>query len=314
MSFLPYLPTNTKAKLLDAVTGSLASYTVANNQSIILSLTYNGLRTVLLPSAPFDNQTVIITDEANVAGTYNVTIDANGKTFDTGSTNLYITKNKGVVGFTYNLSENKWKIWIDSYNSNGMIEPIETTSASYTVGMNSVLLSLTSLLTRTVTLPLNPLHGQNVIVIDTNGAAGLNPISISGNGKLFDTSEATITICKTKGIAGFIFNANSNRWSIYINDYGSTGNDNYYTRLIASDTSLSLNTVHYIDTSVSRTLSLPSGTLGAFAILQDGTRQGGQVTINRSSTDTIMGDTSLVVNGTDWALTLVFAGTDWRIL
>jgi hypothetical protein len=314
MSFLPYVPTNTKARMLDTVTSNSNSYVVANDQSIILSLTLNAIRSVLLPASPFDNQTVVIIDEANSAGTYNITISANSKTFDTGSSSLYITKNKGVVGFTYNLSESKWKIWIDSYNSNGMIEPIEVSGTTYIVGMNSVLLSMTSLLARSITLPSSPLHGQNVIVIDTNGAAGTNNITINGNGRTFDTGESSLVVCKTKGIAGFIFNATSNKWNVYINDYGSTGNDNYYVRDITSDGNLTANTVHSIDTSVPRTLSLPSGTPGAFVVLQDKTRQGGQVTINRAGSDTIMGDTSLVINGTDWGLTLVFAGTDWRIL
>lgn len=115
MSFLPYLPTNTKARLLDTTTSNLATYTVTNTQSLILGLSLNGVRTVTLPASPFDNQIVIVTDESGLAFTNNITINANGKTFNDSSTTLQMDKNGGVVGLIFDLTVNTWRIWIKDY-------------------------------------------------------------------------------------------------------------------------------------------------------------------------------------------------------
>lgn len=110
-----------------------------------------------------------------------------------------------------------------------------------------------------------------------------------------------------------LYASGSNIYPMYESVYAIAGIPDYTIVNISSDTSLTLNAVNVVDTSVARSLTLPVGSSGKFAIMQDGTRQGGIVTLTRSGSDTIMGDTSLVINSIEWAIELVFSGTDWRI-
>lgn len=93
----------------------------------------------------------------------------------------------------------------------------------------------------------------------------------------------------------------------------SAGSADYVTVDISSDTSLTLNAVNCVDTSAIRNLTLPAGSDGKFVIIQDKTREQYPVIITRSSTDTIVGDTTHVIQGTSWDLTLIFKDGDWRM-
>lgn len=278
MSFLPYVPTNTKAKLMDVITSNNTTYTISATQSTMLCLTQTTTRTITLPASPFDNQQVVIVDEAGSASSNNITIDGNGKLFSNGSGSVAITKDKAALGIMFDAATDRWKVWLDTFSSTS-IEPIEVATDTYTVTSGSRTISMTYSGLRTVTLPASPAHGQNIIVIDSAGTANVNNISINGNGKVFDTGEAYLLVCKTKGVAGLIFDAEANKWSIYINDFGATGNDNYFTRNITSSTTLSLNTLHKIDSTSPLVVTLPYGTEGAFIIIQEKSGLGKTITI-----------------------------------
>jgi len=168
---------------------------------------------------------------------------------------------------------------------------------------------------RTVTLPAASTcgPGQRFWIEDESGSAGTNNITVSRAGS--DTINGATTFVINQNYGSILLTCDGTSKFFVISYYP---NQSLQTSTsVSSNINLFANNVFLVNTSVARTLTLPSPVSGTTLTIKDATGlcNTNNITVNRFASEQIEGVAAAKIFQTDWGAWVFWAnGTNWFLI
>ena len=280
------------------VTGA---YTAEPGDNLYVS-TQAGTVTVTLPFPAEDGDIVTVLDEG-YAVTTPILINPNTDTIN-GLNGSYSINSNDVVQFIY--LGGTWKASRVARNT------FQFLTTNVTVAPNSFNIVQTTS-AKTITLPPNPINGQWVTVTDGSNQAGINNITVNGNGTLIG-GLSTFVLRRYAETATFVYDGLNGVWRVVTNALQN--------RITTTLSPLPSQAVYVPLTGAAQVMTLPVSVTGdwveVISTAQDGVVVGGSIVVNapagtyfRTSGGTVnnttyrirrRGKTLFLLNGSEWAV------------
>lgn len=204
---------------------------------------------------------------------------------------------------------------------------VVTTASNYTVVGDETLVIVTDTSSaRTITLPSTTVlpNGFILTIKDGSNGAGINPITIDGDGSETIDGATTQKILSNLGVMTIqVSDSTNGKWSIlsavgvYTAKY-TTANDATYTILNSDEWILSTRSstgTQTITLPLASSINIPSGKLRFFTITDKGGNAGtNNITLSCSGADTISGSATFVMNGNYESRDIMTEGTAWYLV
>jgi len=136
-----------------------------------------------------------------------------------------ITARLGATGNTVSIANGKYRMvatdgtnWYDIFSLAGLGEAWTTKTANYTMADGDNIFADTSAGAFTLTLPASPTIGMQVKIIDAEGTAGTNNITVGRNSQPIMGSAADMTISTNSAGIGLVFYDGTYGWRLKYND------------------------------------------------------------------------------------------------
>ena len=182
----------------------------------IMADTSSSAFTVTLPSSPVIGEEITIIDFDGTWSTNNLTIDGNGKNIYGSTSDLLCDVDGAKINVIYTNPTDGWRVYIETSNEsdNGSEWIIKT--ANYLAEINNKIMADTSSSSFIITLPLAPLNGFEVTIVDHSGTWFTNNLIVNGNGENIDSgsSNGVYSISSSKVV--FIYTNSTIGWKTYI--------------------------------------------------------------------------------------------------
>jgi len=136
-----------------------------------------------------------------------------------------ITARLGATGNTLSIANGKYRMvatdgttWYDIFSLAGLGEAWTTKTANYTMADGDNIFADTSAGAFTLTLPASPTIGMQVKIIDAEGTAGTNNITVGRNSQPIMGSAADMTISTNSSGIALVFYDGTFGWRLKYND------------------------------------------------------------------------------------------------
>lgn len=199
--------------------GLTPAYTNTNlavlSNSLVMANTLSNTITLTLPDAPDDGARVLILDVRSSFGTNNVTINPNGKSIESSTSNVVLNVNSLLVQLIYTANTNNWRMTqqICSKNLNNQTF-IKIINNNYTATHGDFLLVDVSSAAVTVTLPASPAVGTYIRIVDSMAQSSLRNIIVARNSQLIDALAENFTMDIDGSDMEFVFVGGARGWHI----------------------------------------------------------------------------------------------------
>lgn len=281
-----------------------ANVTAIVNQ-IIIADSSTGSFIIELPSVISNGDTIGIIDGSNSFGIYSVTLKASGSSTIEDSDSLILDVTGAQVTAVYDATTSNWVLQYIPLGYIGTPDTLAETAIKtslYAANPSDLVRVDASGSEFNVTLPDSPTNGTEIGIIDVTGSLGLHSVTVlphAGN-TIYGESSLVLDVAGTYLTLVY----NSGNWSVNYNPIGFIGDPSSVglttTAIIASNTFSTVDHLVRADVrtnSISITLPLNPED-GAILGVADcfGTSSIHPITILPNSGDTIIADTSLVID------------------
>jgi hypothetical protein len=208
-----------------------------------------------------------------------------------------------------------------AYNKANSIPAMVSTgvqTANYLAIANDLVRCNTAAGAFSVTFPASPTDGSIIGVVDVSGTFNANNVTLLPNGKSIEGDSTAVVLDMTGAYVSFVYSSSTSNWKLLETPLG--GNELTPTPIKTSSYTAVVNDIVRCNTAAGAfSVTFPNTpTDGAMIVISDiaGTFNTNTLTVNSSGTNTIEGDTSVIldVNGSYVSFMYMALTANWKLL
>jgi len=182
-----------------------------NNDSVFVDVS-NGIVNLILPSTPTNASIIKISHVAGDIVQYNIIVKAIGKKINADNTLIIATKFRSIE-LIYSQVIGQWTILSDTAGSGG--RTIIDTATNVFAKNNDFIYVDTSSNEVAVTLPSDPIIGNDITIIDKASTFDINNCIVIRNGEKILTKQDNLFLDVDKTITKFVYLNNNIGWRVF---------------------------------------------------------------------------------------------------
>jgi len=246
-----------------------------NNDSVFVDVS-NGIVNLILPTTPINASVIKISHVAGDIVQYNIIVQAIGKQINANAI-LTIKTMFRTVELIYNSVIAQWTISSDTIGSGGNSQTIVEVNTDTFAKNNDFIYVDTSINEVTITLPEDPIIGNDITIVDKSSTFNTNSCIIARNNKKILSKNDDIFLDMNKTITKFVYFDDSIGWKIFdvfankwigVSEFVFFNDNGFLYYLVSISAQLQNNSVYFINTSnYTCNLTLPSSSILGDVIL-----------------------------------------------